>query len=800
MTSPATKPAPAVGFAQHPTVPIPPRPVRRRRGGPDAALWPLALTMLLLLLISCAALGPLLRGSAWWWVCAAVATAVLLGAAVLRRLGVPRRVVPFANTAVLVGTLTLLFGAGTGLFWLLPTPKTVQTFSGLVDAGVASIAQQSTPAEVTIGILFLLASGTGLIAVVMDLLAITFRWPALGAVPVLVPLLAPSFVIEDGADLPALIVAAIAFLLLLRVDVYVHRAQETRHPPVGPLAPRSYRAAQPRGPGPMWGTLAVGSIAIVSALVLGAIAPALTAGGLVSPRTGGLLFGSGVSPMISLGQDLRRPKAGPAFHYTSTGTERPYFTLLTLDEVIGLNWTARTDRTDTRNTVDDIQRPFGLAANVETTQSSTAVVIDGVNSHWLPAPARATSVEGLTGRWYWDSRTRAIASVTANTFGQKYTVSALELEPTAAQLRSSSTNFPASVQENLQLPVEPPLIIEETARQVTAGTASNYDAAVAIQNYLRSSVFTYDTEAPVEDGYDGGGVDVIGVFLQTQRGYCVHFAATMAAMARTLGIPSRVSLGYLPGVKSQDQETGAVRYDVDSHDLHAWPELYFVGIGWVRFEPTPGRGTVPNYETIVDSGTSSALPGGAAATSAPGLSPDRLADDTALEGGAAAQTASGASNLSSVVGFSALGLVLLLLPAAGRRMLRRRRLRRIRSGEAGATTAWTELQHTCRDQWIPVPDTETPRAFAARLERLGTLDAATAEALERVLLAVERSRFDRAGAPAPTLAEDLTRVVRALTRCASVGIRLRAVVLPASLFTALGALLGGERRASTIAS
>ncbi|TFC26633.1 transglutaminase domain-containing protein [Cryobacterium sp. TMT1-3] len=772
-----------------------PRVPRVRSGGRDAALWPLAISLLLLLLICCAALGPLLRGSAWWWVSALVGAAVLLGSALFRRLGLPRPIVPVANAVVLVGTMTLLFSGGTGLFWLIPTPQTSGTFTELVAAGGASIAQQSTPAEVTVGILFLLAGGTGLIAVLMDLLAVTLRWPALGAAGALVPLLAPGFIIDDGAELAALVVAAIAFLLLLRVDVYVRRAQEQTTSATGP---RASRAPRRRGPGPIGGALVVGSLAIVGALILSTVAPAFTAGGLVTARPGGLLFGRGVSPLINLGQDLRRPKAGPAFHYTSTGTEQPYFTLLTLDEVIGLNWTARIDGANTRNTVDDIQRPFGLDTTVETVDASTSIVIDGVNSHWLPAPARATSIEGLTGRWYWDSRTRAIASTTANTLGQNYTVSSLEIKPTADQLRESSTDYPASVLGNLQLPVNRPPIVDETARQVTADTATSYDAAIALQTYLRSSAFTYDTQAPVEDGYDGGGLDVIGVFLQEKRGYCVHFAATMAAMARSLGIPSRVSLGYLPGVKSQDLEQGRGRYDVDSHDLHAWPELYFVGIGWVKFEPTPGRGTVPNYEQTVDADTPTALPGGAASTSAPGLGADRLADDSALERGASAQGAD-TSNLLGIIGLSVLGLLVLLLPAAARRMLRRSRLRRIRSAGGGAGLAWTELQHTSLDHGLVVPVTETPRAFAGRLERLGTLDPASTEALERVLLAVERSRFDRTPARGDTLAADLTLVLRALHAGASVGIRLRATFAPTSLFASLGAVLRGERHAGALA-
>ena len=133
-------------------------------------------------------------------------------------------------------------------------------------------------------------------------------------------------------------------------------------------------------------------------------------------------------------------------------------------------------------------------------------------------------------------------------------------------------------------------------------------------------------------------------------------------------------------------------------------------------------------------------------------------------------------------------------------MLRGSRLRRIRSGRAGAGLAWIELQHTCLDHGIPVPVTETPRAFAGRLDRLRAVDPAQTEALARVLLALERSRFDRSQTSSGTLADDLALVLRGVYGGASAGIRLRAIFAPTSLFVILAAVLRGERRARTIAS
>ena len=102
---------------------------------------------------------------------------------------------------------------------------------------------------------------------------------------------------------------------------------------------------------------------------------------------------------------------------------------------------------------------------------------------------------------------------------------------------------------------------------------------VALQDWFRSE-FTYSTDVP-----DGHGNSAIESFLEDRVGYCEQFAGTFAAMARSLGIPARVAVGFTQG---QLQDDGA--YLVLGRNAHAWPEVWFDGYGWVPFEPTPGRG------------------------------------------------------------------------------------------------------------------------------------------------------------------------------------------------------------------
>src|SRR5690606_12778697 len=90
--------------------------------------------------------------------------------------------------------------------------------------------------------------------------------------------------------------------------------------------------------------------------------------------------------------------------------------------------------------------------------------------------------------------------------------------------------------------------------------------------------------------------DPVWDFLEDGRGYCVQFATAMTVMARSLGIPARMAVGFLPGTIQQgggDERFFEVRGD----RAHTWPELYFEGVGWVRFEPTPAEqsGFPPAY-------------------------------------------------------------------------------------------------------------------------------------------------------------------------------------------------------------
>ena len=111
---------------------------------------------------------------------------------------------------------------------------------------------------------------------------------------------------------------------------------------------------------------------------------------------------------------------------------------------------------------------------------------------------------------------------------------------------------------------------------MTAGAPTTYDAVTAVERHLRQG-YAYD-EAPPDDD-----VPLRAFLFEDRAGYCQQFSGAMALMLRTIGIPSRVASGFSPG----EREQGGGAFQVSDRDAHSWVEVYFNGIGWVAFEPTP---------------------------------------------------------------------------------------------------------------------------------------------------------------------------------------------------------------------
>jgi transglutaminase-like putative cysteine protease len=319
----------------------------------------------------------------------------------------------------------------------------------------------------------------------------------------------------------------------------------------------------------------VGGVALVLALAVGPHVPGAGSSGLLSWRDG--KQGSGrsrvtVSPLVDIRGRLVEQSNVELFTVRSDGPS--YWRLTSLDRFDGTIWSSLGTYQTARGSLP------GAAAPRDTPRSLTQeYVIGPLGTIWLPAAFRPERVLGIKGTRY-DRDSNSLLAETPTSDALRYSVVSAIPQLDAAELASASGVVPGDVARRyLALPSEFPGTIAATAQDVTADATNPYEQARALQDWFRSPRFTYDLT--VGPGHD---LNAMERFLATKRGYCEQFAGTFAAMARSLGLPARVAVGFVPGSRQDDG-----RYHVAGRDAHAWPEVYLSGFGWVPFEPTPGR-------------------------------------------------------------------------------------------------------------------------------------------------------------------------------------------------------------------
>lgn len=334
---------------------------------------------------------------------------------------------------------------------------------------------------------------------------------------------------------------------------------------------------------------AAGSRALLGQGLLGVLAVALLAGFLV-PRVPVTAQepvvdwregdGGGdrvtISPLVEIRSRLIEQSDRTVF--TVEASRPAYWRLTSLDRFDGETWGS-----DEPFSEADGRLP-GEPPAATTEPLVQTFRVRGLGSLW--APAAATPVDLVESsaplRWNGALSTLIINSDQPTIDNVSYTVESHVPVLRPEDLREQiPTRLPEDVAGATELPDDLPAIVAELAAEVTAGESTPYDRARALQNWFRSE-FEYDLQG-TPSGHDESAIEA---FLAVRRGYCEQFAGTFAAMARTLGIPARVAVGFTPGDPSDD----GITYTVRGRNAHAWPEVWLPEVGWVSFEPTPGRG------------------------------------------------------------------------------------------------------------------------------------------------------------------------------------------------------------------
>jgi hypothetical protein len=328
-----------------------------------------------------------------------------------------------------------------------------------------------------------------------------------------------------------------------------------------------------------------------------------------------------------------------------------------------------------------------------------------------------------------------------------------------------------------EVPEGMPAVIAEQARRVTDGAKTRFDQALALQSWFRSrGGFRYSLDASA-----GTGMETIEAFLTNDRvGYCEQFAGAMALMARTLDIPSRVAVGFL-----RPETVGAGEYLYRGTDMHTWPELYFEGAGWVRFEPTPAvqSGDAPDFSASNPANEGASGAAGQDERLRPNENPNKLNETV---GAAAPGGSDGSGSWPGYLTVSAVAALVLLLMVAPRSLRRARKRARwspaLRPAEA-AEAAWAELRDNVLDLRLPWDRGLTPRGMGRQLRAQVRADAGFIAALNRLVLACEQGRYARSVRDPGELRQAVATVTDALAATRSARTRWLATWLPASLVT-----------------
>ncbi|HZI96188.1 MAG TPA: DUF3488 and transglutaminase-like domain-containing protein [Actinomycetales bacterium] len=716
-------------------------------------------------LLAAATLSTLVDGVLWFVeVLLAVALVAAVGAVARRALRHPALVV-VAQLAAVGLLLSWLYAFPEAIYAVLPGSGSIERLVDLAADGARVTREFGPPAPAVPGLRLLVTGGLALVAIAVDLVAVGMRQPAVAGVPLLAVYCVPTALATGGLDWYWFILAGAGFLLLVASDSAQRVSRWGRV-----LSGEGGQTAPMAATGRRVGALALGAAVLVPTLV-----PGLSEGLFPGSGEG---FGNGrgegtisvVNPILDLRDNLTARDDDVVLSYTTDVADPEPLRLVTVDTFDGDTWKPSTGEIPRSQTAaDGLPVPPGLDPEADELPLRTTITIETLRMSYLPTPYPPTVID-VDEQWLYEADTFNIVGDGISTEqGLVYTVRHLDVDPSSEQLASAPLPPDDVVERWTALPEDLPAVIGETARAV-AGSGDAFSQATALQTFFRNGDFDYTLEAPEENGSTA-----IADFLVRQNGYCVHFASAMAVMARTLGIPARVAVGFLPGAEQPDGS-----YEVSLQDAHAWPELYFSGSGWMRFEPTPSTrsGTLPGWAAPLPDSVSPTAP-------APVPAPT---EGQLPEGGASTNEPSGSEglDLAAVLGavpwrvVAALAVVLAVMasPALAALGVRRRRWRRASGPVAHAEAAWLNLTERLADLGRPWPASVTPRQAEARTAEM--LDDEGKAALHRLARAVERARYALTPGSSDELRRDVARVLRDVEHGVPTKQRIAATLLPRS--------------------
>lgn len=754
-------------------------------------------------------LFPLITGGKWFWggVGAIIVVAAVGAATRLRAVrALPAAVCLLAALAGLLLYLNLRYSATSSFLHVLPTGASLAQLWRLAVTGMQDTQRYASPVPALRGIVLVATAGIGLVAALTDLIAVRLRRSALAGLPLLVLFTIPVATGAGKATLGDAVVFCLGmagYLALLSADGQERLRLWGRL--VTPWSNRPDQAAEELGNGPSTRALAasgrrIGLTAVVLALFVPLLVPSLHAHKLFPSTRHGTGPGSGPGtgqvpdPLVQMNRQLQETRPTVVLTYRTTDPFPQYLQMYVLGNLTDSSWTMSLTGKGVRpaGSRETLPAVPGLTTGKWPAEQTTIQIGPGALTadSFLPAPYSPRQLNS-PGGWLADPGTLMLYSDAQSVSGLRYSVNSLDVSPSSDVLARAPAGA-GPMTEYLAVP-QSYRSLAPLARQIVGNAATPAGKAVALEHWFTAgSRFRYSLNVT-----GPGGAAGVRYFLLTSRtGYCQQFAFAMAVLARLLGIPSRVVVGYTAGTS-----LGNGKYEVKTSDAHSWPELYFRGFGWLRMEPTPaggarGQGTAnpPSYSLPSSlaggtgtggitgpQGSGTHPPGGHRhVPPAPQIGFGHRGGGAGAAGIGAVSGRGGGSGSLLLIALAALLAAALITPRATRSLIRRRRWLTAHGDAPRAHAAWFELLDDLTDNGVRHGPGETPRAVAKRVAAQLRLAEAAREALLRIARAEERASYAREPGPSGTLRADVITVRDAMSGSVTRSARWHARLLPPS--------------------
>ncbi|GGP48781.1 transglutaminase TgpA family protein [Saccharothrix coeruleofusca] len=511
-----------------------------------------------------------------WLVYVAVAVMVVAGTGVLlRTTRLPTPVVFLGQLLALLCVLVTLF-TRSGVLVVLPGPQALQDLVGVLAEALSEVQTGVPPVPDSNAMRCLVMVAIGLVAVAVDTLAVAAAAPAASGLVLLCVFAVPASLAEEMLPLWTFVAGAVAFALLLAVD------GQHRH-----SAWRGRGGGGAGGSGPA--AAGVAGLAVVVALVAGAsLTPVGTVGRLpgAGDQVGGGAGGLGIDPMTELRGMLNQGASRELFRVR--GLDRSsYLRAMTLREFVpNQGWQLGEDLPVGVPAGGDLPFQPGDSGDGERTKVRIEPV--GWLDNWLPVYGKPRRIDNVDDNWRFDPARGMVYSVRARKAGE-YELDTVLATPPADALRRATGSVGEVDRAYFQADGVDDRV-RALALELTSSATNQFDKATALYEYFTDGTngFKYTTETSGDTSADA----LFDFVFNGKTGFCEQYASAMAIMARSVGMPARVAIGFTAGYPVSDFQS------ITTQDAHAWVEIYFPGYGWMVFDPTPlsdGRGVVPPY-------------------------------------------------------------------------------------------------------------------------------------------------------------------------------------------------------------